>query len=331
MSIIEDIKKLAKENKKTIVLPESMDERVLKAAEIITDEEIANIIIIGNEEKILKTNPSLERVTIINPETSELTDKFVNDFYELRKHKGMTLEESRKILLGDYMYYSCMIIKNKMADGVVSGACHTTSNTLRPALQIIKTKASSKLVSSFFLMIVPNCEYGHNGTFIFADCGLNQNPNSEELAAIAYDSAKSFETLVNSEPIVGFLSHSTYGSASHEHVDKVKNAVKIANENYKEYLMDGEFQLDAAIIPSVAESKAPGNKLNGKANVLVFPTLDAGNIGYKIVQRLAKAEAYGPICQGMASPVNDLSRSCSTLDIVGAVAITSVQALNNEK
>ena len=330
MSIIDNVKKIAKENKKTIVLPESMDERVLKAAEIIADEKIADIIVLGNKEKILKTNPSLERIKIIDPNESELTNDIVDKFYELRKHKGMTLELSRETLLNDYMYYACMLVKCGMADGVVSGACHTTSNTLRPALQIIKNKALSKLVSSFFLMIVPNCEYGENGTFLFTDCGLNQNPDSEALAAIAHDSAKSFELLVNAVPKIGFLSHSTYGSANHDDVDKVKNAVKIANEKYPEYLMDGEFQLDAAIIPSVAESKAPGNKLNGQANVLVFPTLDAGNIGYKLVQRLAKAEAYGPVCQGMASPVNDLSRGCSPLDIVGTVAITAVQALNKD-
>ena len=241
----------------------------------------------------------------------------------------MTYEEAKKLLLEDYMYYACMLVKTGRADGVVSGACHSTANTLRPSLQIIKTKPDSLLVSAFFLMIVPNCEYGHNGTFIFADSGLEQNPDPERLAAIAASSAESFKSLVGVEPKVAMLSHSTMGSAKHADVDKVVEGVKIAKEMYPQYKIDGEMQLDAAIIPEIAASKAPESEVAGHANVLIFPDLDAGNIGYKLVQRLAKAEAYGPICQGIAAPVNDLSRGCSADDIVGVVAITAVQAQNN--
>ena len=219
-----------------------------------------------------------------------------------------------------------MLVHNDLADGVVSGACHSTANTLRPALQIIKTEPNCELVSAFFLMIVPNCEYGYNGTFIFSDAGLEQNPTPDRLAAIAASSAKSFKLLTGAEPITAMLSHSTKGSAKHADVDKVVEAVKIANEKYPEYLIDGELQLDAAIVPEVAEMKAPDSEVKGRANVLIFPDLDAGNIGYKLVQRLAKAESYGPITQGIKKPVNDLSRGCSVDDIVGVVAITSVQA-----
>ena len=226
------------------------------------------------------------------------------------------------------MYYACMLVKTGRADGVVSGACHSTANTLRPALQIIKTKPGTMLVSAFFLMVVPDCNYGEHGTFIFADSGLEQNPNPERLAAIAASSAETFQLLVQKEPVVAMLSHSTMGSASHPDVDKVVEAVKIAKEKYPQYKIDGELQLDAAIVPEVASSKAPNSKVAGRANVLVFPDLDAGNIGYKLVQRLAKAEAYGPVTQGIAAPVNDLSRGCSSDDIVGVVAITAVQAQN---
>lgn len=331
MSFIETIKERAKKDIKTIVLPESMDKRVLEAASIILKEKIANIIIIGKEEEIAVTAEGIDisGATIINPFTSELTEELIQKLVEIRKNKGLTYEDAKKMLLEDYMYYACMLVKVGKADGCVSGACHSTSNTLRPALQIIKTKPGVELVSAFFLMVVPNCEYGSNGTFIFADCGLEQNPDSNKLAAIAASSAESFNLLVQEEPKVAFLSHSSKGSAKHSDVDKVVEAVKIAKEKYPNYKMDGELQLDAAIIPEVAASKAPNSEVAGKANVLVFPDLDAGNIGYKLVQRLAKAEAYGPVCQGIAAPVNDLSRGCSAEDIVGVVAITAVQAQNN--
>ena len=330
MNFIENIKKRAKKNKKTIVLPESMDERVIEAASKVIEEDIANIIIIGNKDEILNSYPKydISKATIIDPNKSELTEDLINKFVELRKHKGMTYEEGKKLLLDDYMYFACMLVKIGYADGVVSGACHSSSNTLRPALQIIKTKPDTLLVSAFFLMVVPNCEYGENGVFIFSDAGLEQNPDSEKLAAIAASSAESFKLLVEKEPIVAMLSHSTMGSASHADVDKVVDGVKIAKEKYPQYKIDGELQLDAAIVPEIAKSKAPDSDVAGKANVLIFPDLDAGNIGYKLVQRLAKAEAYGPITQGIAAPINDLSRGCSSDDIVGAIAITAVQAQN---
>ncbi len=327
MNIMETIKKKAKENLKTIILPESMDDRILKAAEIIEEEKLAKIILIGNKEEIIEKNANLKNVEIIDPQASDLSENFVNEFYEMRKHKGLTIEEAKKLIVEDNMHFACMLIKSGRADGIVSGACHSTSNTLRPALQIIKTSPESLLVSSFFLMIVPNCEFGENGTFVFADCALEQNPTPERLAAIAFDSAKSFELLVNKKPKVAFLSHSSYGSAKHDDVTKVVTAVKIAKEKYPEYLMDGELQLDSAIVPSVAQSKCPDSPLKGEANVLIFPDLDSANIAYKAVQRLAKAEAYGPVCQGMNKPINDLSRGCSVNDIVGTVAITAIQAI----
>ena len=321
MSFISNIKNRAKKNKRKIVLPESMDERVMEAAKIASSENIAEIIIIGNPVIDL----SGYNIEIINPENSELTAKLENELYNLRKEKGMTLEKAHELMLNDYMYFACMLVKMGYADGVVSGACHSTANTLRPALQIIKTKPGTNLVSSFFLMNVPNCELGENGVFLFSDCGLEQNPTSDKLADIAGSSAKSFELLVQSEPRVAMLSHSTKGSASHADVDKVVEATKIAKEKYSEYKIDGELQLDAAIIPEIASSKAPESEVAGKANVLIFPDLDAGNIGYKLVQRLAKAEAYGPITQGIAAPINDLSRGCFVEDIVGVIAITAIQ------
>lgn len=329
--IIEQIKAKAKQNKKKIVLPETMDRRILEATEIILKEDIADIILVGRKKDIVKQAEGLDlqKAIIIDPYTSSFTEEFVQLLYELRREKGMTLEEARKLLLTDYMYYACMLVKTGHADGAVSGACHSTSNTLRPALQILKTKPGVKLVSAFFLMVVPDCEFGDQGTFLFADSGLEQNPNSEKLAVIAGISAESFQLLTGHEPIVAMLSHSTMGSAKHADVDKVIAATELAKKNYPQYLIDGELQLDAAIVPSIASSKAPNSKVAGRANVLIFPDLDAGNIGYKLVQRLAKAEAYGPICQGISKPVNDLSRGCSSLDIVGVVAITAVQASAN--
>ena len=327
MSFIDNIITRAKANKKTIVLPETMDDRILGAAEKIVNEDVANVILIGNKEEILEKNSSLNKCVIIDPiEDSVLTDELTLKLYELRKEKGLSEEEARKLLTEDYMYYACMLVKTGRADGVVSGACHSTANTLRPALQIIKTKENCKLVSAFFLMVVPDCQYGSNGTFIFADSGLVQDPTSEELAYIANSSADSFELLVQDKARVAMLSHSSMGSAKHELVDKVVNGVNLAKVMYPKLEIDGELQLDAAIVPEVAHSKAPDSKVAGHANVLIFPNLDAGNIGYKLVQRLAKAEAYGPITQGIAAPINDLSRGCSVDDIVGVVAITCVQA-----
>lgn len=330
MSFIDTIKERAKADKKTIVLPETMDRRTMEAAEKALKENLANIILIGKDEEIEENGQGFDitKATVINPFTSPLTDELIEKLVGIRKSKGLTYEDAKKLLLEDYMYYACMLVKTGRADGVVSGACHSTANTLRPALQIIKTKPGTMLVSAFFLMVVPDCNYGEHGTFIFADSGLEQNPTPERLAAIAASSAETFQLLVQKEPVVAMLSHSTMGSASHADVDKVVEAVKIAKENYSQYKIDGELQLDAAIVPEVAASKAPHSPVAGRANVLVFPDLDAGNIGYKLVQRLAKAEAYGPVTQGIAAPVNDLSRGCSADDIVGVVAITAVQAQN---
>ncbi len=332
MGVMDSIKARAKAANKTIVLPESMDRRTFQAAEQILKEGLANLIIIGTPEEVAKNSEGLDisKATIVNPHTYEKTKLYEDLFVELRKAKGMTHEEARKIILSDYAYYACLMIKNGDADGMVSGACHSTADTLRPSLQIIKTKPGTKLISAFFLMEVPNCEYGENGTFVFADCGLEQNPDPEKLASIALSSAESFKLLVGKEPKVAMLSHSSKGSAKHADVDKVVEATRLAKEMAPGLSLDGELQLDAAIVPEIGASKAPDSKVAGQANVLVFPDLDAGNIGYKLVQRLARADAYGPMCQGIASPVNDLSRGCSWQDIVGVVAITAVQCVANE-
>ena len=327
MGFIDVIKERAKAANKTIVLPETEDRRTYEAAAQILKEGIAKIILVGSEEAVKKGSEGLDLTgaVVVDPATSDRTQAYIDKLVELRQKKGMTPEQAKEILLNQYLYYGVMMVKMGDADGMVSGACHSTADTLRPCLQILKTKPGTKLVSAFFLMVVPNCEYGADGTFIFADSGLNQNPNPEELAAIAGSSADSFELLVEKEPIVAMLSHSTKGSAKHADVDKVVEATRLAKEQYPDLKLDGEFQLDAAIVPSVGASKAPGSDIAGKANVLIFPDLDAGNIGYKLVQRLAKAEAYGPMTQGIAAPVNDLSRGCSAEDIVGVVAITAVQ------
>ena len=328
MGFIESIKERAKQNKKKIVLPESMDRRTWEAVEQILKEGIADIVVLGTPEEVEKNSQGLavSQAEVIDPHTAPELESYVEKLVELRKAKGMTPEEAKRLLTTDYMYYACMMVKTGAADGVVSGACHSTANTLRPSLQIIKTKPGTKLVSAFFMMVVPNCTYGESGTFLFADSGLEQNPDPEKLAAIAITSAESFELLVQKQAKVAMLSHSTKGSAKHADVDKVVEATRIAKELRPDILLDGDLQTDAAIVPSVAASKAPGSPLAGEANVLVFPDLDAGNIGYKLVQRLAKAEAYGPITQGIAAPVNDLSRGCCAEDIVGVVAITAVQA-----
>ncbi|MBR2948464.1 MAG: phosphate acetyltransferase [Lachnospiraceae bacterium] len=330
MSFIDIIKDKARADKKTIVLPETTDKRTLIAASHIVAEGIADIVMVGNEEKIMDGAGWLEvdltGVKVVDPRTTDKLDEYAQIFYETRKHKGMTVEKAKEILVNDYLTFAVLMVKANDADGMVAGACHATADTLRPALQILKTAPGVKLVSGFFIMDVPNCEYGENGTFLFADCGLNQDPTSEELAAIADTSAKSFKTLVGAKPIIAMLSHSTKGSAKHPLVDKVSRAVEIAKAEYPHLTVDGELQTDAALVPSVAKSKAKGSEVAGHANVLIFPNLDCGNIGYKLVQRLAKAEAYGPMLQGIAKPVNDLSRGCSWEDIVGVVALTAVQA-----
>ena len=330
MAFIDGIKEKAKKDKKTICLPETNDRRTLMAAAKVLKEETANLIMIGKEEKILDGARWLEvdltGVTVVDPEETDKLDKYVEDLTALRQHKGMTEEKAREILLNDYLTFGVMMVYEKDADGMVAGACHATADVLRPSLQILKTAPGVKLVSGFYIMDIPDCEYGANGTFLFADCGLNQDPTADDLAAIADTSAKSFRNLVGEKPIIAMLSHSTKGSAKHPLVDKMVEATQIAKERYPNLMIDGELQADAAIVPEVAKSKAKGSDVAGKANILIFPNLDCGNISYKLVQRLAKAEAYGPMLQGIKRPVNDLSRGCSAEDIVGVIALTAVQA-----
>lgn len=331
MSFIDEFKEKAKLNLKTIVLPEANDKRVLEAAYRTQKEGFAKVILVGSKDEAetvaAQNEIDISGLEIIEPEKSSKYDEYASTLYELRKEKGMT-EIQAKELMKDSTHYAMMMVKMGEVDGLVSGAAHSTADTLRPALQILKTAPNTKLVSAFFIMCVPDCKYGEDGVFIFSDCGLNQNPNSEELSEIAISSAKSFKSLVGKEPKIAMLSYSTYGSAKSELVDKVREATKLVKEKAPELLVDGELQLDAAIIPEVAASKAKGSNVAGNANVLIFPDLNAGNIGYKLVQKLAKAEAYGPLCQGIAKPVNDLSRGCSVDDIVGVIAITAVQAQN---
>ena len=332
MEFIDGIIEKACSNKQRIVLPESEDVRTYDAIKEIIEKDIADVVLIGQMDVINKTNTGvdLDKITIVDPMTSDKTEEYINALYELRKAKGMTVEDATKLIKENNTYYGVMMLKQGDADGLVSGACHSTADTLRPSLQILKTKPGTKLVSSFFVIVVPDCKFGDNGTFIFSDCGLEQNPDPEKLAAIAISSADSYKMLIGDEPKVAMLSHSSKGSAKHADVDKVIEATKIAKDAAPDLLVDGELQLDAAIVPEIASSKAPDSKVAGKANVLIFPDLDAGNIGYKLVQRLAKAQAYGPVTQGIAKPVNDLSRGCSYKDIVGVVAITALQCQYNK-
>ncbi len=333
MDFISSVKERAKQNKQTIVLPESTDRRTLKAASIAMEEDIANIILIGNRESIFASAPDIDltKAVFVDPENCDKFSDYVELLVELRKKKGLTYKDAYTLLVNNPLYFGCIMVKAGDADGMVAGAINSSADVLRSALQILKTKPGTKLVSAFFLMVVPDCEMGENGIFIFSDAGLNQSPNMEEIAAIAESSAESFKLLVGSEPRVALLSHSTKGSASHPEVDKMRNATKLIRSQHPELIVDGELQTDAAIVPEIAAVKAPGSPLEGRANVLIFPDLDAGNIGYKLVQRLAKADAYGPITQGIARPVNDLSRGCSAEDIVGNIAITAVQAQSYQK
>ena len=315
------MKAAAKADKKTVVLPEGEDQRTIDAAKIIVEEDLANLVILGDPDKI-----DLPGVTVIDPKCGPKHEEYAQKFAELRAKKGVTIEQARA-QMNDATYYGTMMVKMGDADGLVSGACHSTADTLRPAQQILKTAPGTKLVSAFFIMCTSTPQFGTDGTLIFADCGLNINPTSDELSEIAIASAKSWQTFMGgAEPHVAMLSYSTMGSAGGEVAKKVQEAVAFCKEKAPEVPIDGDLQLDAAIVPTVAQLKAPGSPVAGKANVLVFPDLEAGNIGYKLVQRFAGAEAYGPILQGIAKPVNDLSRGCSAEDIVGVVAITAVQA-----
>ena len=317
---LQRMKDKAKADKKKIVLPEGEDDRVLEAAREIASEGLADLIILGDPDKI-----DIDGVTVVDPKRGEKHEEYAQKFAELRAKKGVTIEQARE-QLDDATYYATMMVKMGDADGLVSGACHSTANTLRPALQILKTAPGTKLVSAFFIMCTGKQEYGEDGTLLLADCGLNIDPNADELSEIAIGSAESWKFFMSDEPRVAMLSFSTMGSAKGDTPTKVQEATKLANEKAPELALDGDLQLDAALVPSVANLKAPGSNVAGKANVLVFPDLQSGNIGYKLVQRFADADAYGPILQGIARPVNDLSRGCSAEDIVGVVAITAVQA-----
>lgn len=329
MNFLEQTIIRARQDKKTIVLPESTDIRVIKAAASVLEKDIARVVLVGNGDDIKKLagDIDLSGVRIVDPLNFDKFDDYAETFYELRKAKGLTPEQAREALKNP-LYFGVMMVKKGEADGMVAGAINSTANTLRPALQILKTAPGTKLVSAFFVMVVPDCEYGHNGTFIYADSGLVENPNAEELSEIAVASAKTFKTLVGAEPKVAMLSYSTYGSAKSVLTEKVVEATRLAREKAPHLVIDGELQADAALVAEVGKSKAPGSAVAGEANVLVFPDLNCGNIAYKLTQRLARAEAYGPITQGIAKPVNDLSRGCSAEDIVGVVAITAVQAQN---
>jgi phosphate acetyltransferase len=329
---LDKISERAKKLNKTIALPETSDIRTLKATAKILERGIANIVLIGKETEIkaLAGNLNISGAKFVDPKTYERRDEYIKAFYELRKHKGVTLENAAEIM-SDYVYFAVMMAKLGEVDGVVSGAIHSSSDTLRPAVQIVKTAPGAALASSFFIIAVPDCEYGSNGTFLFSDSGMVEMPSVEDLANIAVSSAATFELLVQDVPKVAMLSYSTKGSAKSPLTEATIAATKRAQELAPNVAIDGELQVDAAIVPDVAASKAPGSPVAGKANVFIFPDLNCGNIAYKLAQRLAKAEAYGPITQGLAKPINDLSRGCSDEDIVGAVAITCVQAAAQDK
>ncbi|HIU33618.1 MAG TPA: phosphate acetyltransferase [Candidatus Pullichristensenella excrementigallinarum] len=327
MALIDKIKAKAKSDVKHIVLPEGEEIRNVQAAAKIVKEGLAKLTLLGNPAKVREVAPEVDLtgIEIIDPATSEKCAQYAATLYELRKAKGMT-EEQAANLVKDPMYYGVMMVKMGDADGLVSGAIHSTGDMLRPALQIIKSKPGIKTVSSCFLMECPDKTYGADGVMVFADCAVNIDPDAEQLANIALGAADSARSLAGIEPKVAMLSFSTKGSAKHDLVTKVQQATAIAHEMAPDLLLDGELQLDAALVEKVGQLKSPGSPVAGKANVLVFPGLESGNIGYKLVQRLAGAEAYGPILQGIAKPCNDLSRGCSVEDIVATVAITAAQA-----
>lgn len=330
MDFMTKMKNQAKADIKTIVLPEGEEERNLTAAAKITGEGIANIVLLGDEETVranaARLSADISKCRIIDPKTGERFEEYANTFYELRKKKGVTPEQAKEILK-DPMYYGTMMVKMDEVDGMVAGAIHTTGDLLRPGLQIVKTTPGVSVVSSFFIMET-NTQLGENGTLLFADCAVNPMPDEDQLASIAISTGDTARHLMGFDPKVAMLSFSTMGSAEHEVVTKVQNAVKKANEQRPDLKIDGELQADAALIGKVAAQKAPGSEVAGHANVLVFPDLQSGNIGYKLVQRFSGAEAIGPICQGFAKPINDLSRGCDAEDIVNVVAVTAVQAQN---
>ncbi len=324
--------KAAKLNKH-IVLPEGEDSRVVEAASKVVAMGLARITLLGNATEIAKANPTIDLsgVTIVDPQTYEKTEQYAELLFELRKAKGMTPELAKSTILSDYAMYGSLMLMSDDVDGMVSGACHSTANTLRPGLQVIKTGKGAKIVSTFFLMMAPEggCEYCEDDCFVYSDCALIQNPTSEELSEIALASARSAEIIAEITPRIAFISHSTKGSAKHPDIDKVAEAVSIFQQKAPQYLSDGDMQFDAAIVPEVGASKAPGSPVAGHANILVFPDLDAGNSNYKNTERLGGFQAMGPMCQGLAKPINDLSRGCQMEDIIGVVAVTALQATLN--
>jgi len=329
MEILERVFQNAQKNQKRIVLPEGTEPRTLKATEIIVSQKLAQLILLGNPEEIKKEAKSLgvtiDGVTIVDPKTDSKRETYANLMVEMRKSKGLT-KEAALDLLNDPLYFACLMIKNGDADGELAGAINATGDVLRPALQYVKTMPGVSVVSGAFLMFVKDHQYGENGILVFADCAVMPDPNEQQLAEIAVTTAKTAKTLAGMDPRVAMLSFSTMGSAQHALVDKMVNATRIAKEMDPSLKIDGEMQLDAALVPEVGRLKAPKSEVAGKANVLVFPGLEAANIGYKLVQRLGNAEAIGPVLQGMAAPINDLSRGCSVNDIVNMVAITANQA-----
>jgi phosphate acetyltransferase len=335
MELLDRIKLNAKKHNKRIVLPEGYEERTIKAADIAIKEELAQIILIGDPKEIKSHAEKLglkniSKATIVDPRSHSKKDHYIDMMVELRKSKGMTREEAAK-LIEDPLYLGVLMIKNGDADGEVSGADHATGDVLRPAFHYVKTAPGISVVSGAFIMILPDKNFGENGVIIFADGAVHPNPNEKEHAEIAIASAHTARAIAGFEPRVAMLSFSTKGSAKHEMVDKVVNATRIAKEMEPGLQLDGELQADAALVESIGKSKAPGSSIAGKANVLIFPDLNSGNIAYKLVQRLAHAEAIGPILQGMAAPINDLSRGCSVNDIVSMIAITSNQAAGLKK
>jgi phosphate acetyltransferase len=331
MDLIKQVKENAKRNKQRIILPESYDERILKAADIIINEELAYITLIGKKQDIERDSnrlklSNIDKAKIIDPAINDKKDFYADLMVELRKSKGLTKNVAYK-LLDDPLYLSTIMIKNGDADGEVAGAANATADVLKPALQFVKTKPGINVVSGAFMMILKDREFGEDGLLVFADCAVYPDPDAQELAEIAVTTANTARAIAKIEPRVAMISFSTKGSAQHEMVDKVAKATEIARKMDSSLKIDGELQIDAALIKEIGEKKAPGSAIAGNANVLIFPNLDSGNIAYKLVQRLAHAEAIGPVLQGMSSPINDLSRGCSVDDIVNLVAITANQAM----